>query len=77
MDRRHQLLQVHRGDGEQAGQVRGRMTYKETKFLRVTCGLFGILSLGMALVLVSECLCPVPCPPSILWLGSDTQLSAM
>lgn len=62
MNRRHQLLQVHKGDHKEAGQVRGRMTYKETKSLRVICGFFGILSLGMCLDLASDCLCPVPLP---------------
>lgn len=32
------------------------MTYKETPFLRVTSGLFGILSCGMALAVACECL---------------------
>lgn len=77
MNRRHQLLQVLRGDGKEAPQVRERMTYKETRFLRVTCGPFGILFLGMGLALASDCLCPVHLPPSIPWLDSDTHLSVM
>lgn len=74
---RHRLLQVHRGDGKEAGQIRERTTYKKTEFFKVTCGLFGILSLGMGLALASDCLCPAPLHPSIPWLGSDTHLSVM
>lgn len=77
MYRIHQLLQVQRGDAKEAGQIRERTTYKETKFLSVTSGLFGILSLGMGLALEFDCLCPVPLYLSIPSLGSDTHLSVM
>lgn len=53
------------------------MAYKETQLLRVSRGLFGILSHGMALAVACECLCPAPLHPGIPCLGSDTHPSGV